>query len=1454
MCTVCGAEEKAPIDRIEIDIHETDQYGLCHFTVVDSKSLESIADASVFITTEKDGENTFTTDEQGKLSVVLPAEKVSVSVYAENYHVRNLKYTIKPGEQDIPLIGISNDEIVSATLSSEPMTLEQAKQAGIDVSDESNQQIWKWELKLVFTAHLEWEFEYYTVDGKVIPGAVPGGSTSGISTVPTAPVVRSTGFVEHKDEFSTNIGVRPAMKLNRFGYTRGDTLSFGSYPQQRVADEDTVRALNALVQQWKPYAIYAGNGNLYSAKPIEGMTYADVTLAGVRYRAVRFSQYRPHATYEPAGRIHSFQDENAYEADTVYWFRYSPIEWTVLQQQEDGVLVLTNRAIDSQSYDLVQDHITYEDADIRQWLNEDFYDAAFTATEQKSILTSKVDLNEFGSVYVYDKLFLLSEDDVYSEEYGFFYKEINEDGIEVQQTNWELLCARGTDYAAALGIHDPVYEENPYEAYWLRDFIYSGGSGMSGSGGMIRLYGRGGSGGGSGPGIYVPAYIDIGSPELFYLVIWGEVRWVKEMFDVEMVVVNNSNIETDTVESTATLHLPDGLSLAAMKQGGQTLSQTVLPVGAGQSQSVHWYVRGDKQGDYTVTAALDGMIMPGEETFSYQYTCTNAMHVYAGSAMHMTFTIPEAAYEGFDYVVKIELENVSDKTLYGVSSKITDVFQYDSYYMEGDPKGLYYHAKGGEKVPWQQGYAEKFEPGDKIILEMSSNILFHSRQIDEMLKGIVDNVEKYKKMYDYCQDLMDIGSALTDVLTAAGDGIDAVLDASAALLPQAKVQGYIALGYALEQLGEAISDVSPGIASAVATRIMNSDTYQTLLKMTNQNQDPDAVSLSECTALTAQINTILRSLAENQQDDPFELIRNVVSILPVRFCLEHYYVSTRDGSTTTIPSSVIITPVTSPYKGVFNTGKILYNSVIAAMGKMDVDAIYRFFGAPDDPTGYGNACEYLKTVVNQYHALNVRVGERDTRVRAWVVPAKANGVRAKAAALPADGTTYSDGWFELYAEENDTAKIVDGKLEFIGNATLKVKALSLTGGTLYVDLGGATIQEFEIEPVEEHVCAGSRWTSILSPTAESAGYSALYCDKCDDLLDFRADTLCTEHTFDDWTVETAPTCEENGSETRICSVCGYTESRLTAASGHIPDDWMVVRTATAAQDGLREQRCTVCDTVLHSEAIPFVAMEKMVFDEPEVSVETDGEAKLNITITPSNATQQKLIWTTDHPEILTVDENGVVTPHTTGTATVTVQTEDGSFSAVCVVTVRVKQYNVQWIIDGTVKTETYTPGEPIRVPANPTKDGFTFKGWTPAVPATMPVNDMSFKAMFEKIPDPIIKIHNYTSSRTVDYRTTLTFTAEVTNTAPDASVHWFINGQDKGASDTYTEKEAKATFTVQAKYMKGTTVLAESETETVNVKTSFFAKLVAFFRALFGRLPKVVQEYLGIEIIERVLS
>ncbi len=70
-----------------------------------------------------------------------------------------------------------------------------------------------------------------------------------------------------------------------------------------------------------------------------------------------------------------------------------------------------------------------------------------------------------------------------------------------------------------------------------------------------------------------------------------------------------------------------------------------------------------------------------------------------------------------------------------------------------------------------------------------------------------------------------------------------------------------------------------------------------------------------------------------------------------------------------------------------------------------------------------------------------------------------------------------------------------------------------------------------------------------------------------------------------------------------------------------------------------------------------------------------------------------------------------------------------------------KLYTANFLVDGTaVSTKQYHEGETIVKPSDPVKEGYTFKGWTPSVPATMPAQDMTFTAVFEKSPDPVGKV------------------------------------------------------------------------------------------------------------------
>ena len=74
-------------------------------------------------------------------------------------------------------------------------------------------------------------------------------------------------------------------------------------------------------------------------------------------------------------------------------------------------------------------------------------------------------------------------------------------------------------------------------------------------------------------------------------------------------------------------------------------------------------------------------------------------------------------------------------------------------------------------------------------------------------------------------------------------------------------------------------------------------------------------------------------------------------------------------------------------------------------------------------------------------------------------------------------------------------------------------------------------------------------------------------------------------------------------------------------------------------------------------------------DKDSLSLEVGESDTLTATITPSNATDQNVTWSSDNQNIATV-ENGKVTATGEGTATITVTTEDGDKTATCTVTVK----------------------------------------------------------------------------------------------------------------------------------------------------------------------------------------
>ena len=64
-----------------------------------------------------------------------------------------------------------------------------------------------------------------------------------------------------------------------------------------------------------------------------------------------------------------------------------------------------------------------------------------------------------------------------------------------------------------------------------------------------------------------------------------------------------------------------------------------------------------------------------------------------------------------------------------------------------------------------------------------------------------------------------------------------------------------------------------------------------------------------------------------------------------------------------------------------------------------------------------------------------------------------------------------------------------------------------------------------------------------------------------------------------------------------------------------------------------------------------------------------------------------------------------------------------------------ESYKATYVVDGTTYKEyDVTFGAEVTKPADPAKEGYLFAGWTPSVPSTMPAEDLTFTAEWEKVP------------------------------------------------------------------------------------------------------------------------
>lgn len=256
----------------------------------------------------------------------------------------------------------------------------------------------------------------------------------------------------------------------------GDIIEYGNYPQSVVTSSAVVSKLNALAKNWMSYGYYLGKGSDDDGqmKSENYMQYADVMLDGTRYRAVKFTEYRPYGTGRGGESYESNQDDNGYKANTVYYFKYEPVRWLILDPASG--LVMCESIIDSQPYNsyvittgsaktgysywgntaksIYANNYYY--SSLRKWLNEDFYNTAFNSSQKENIKSTAIKnnassskLTKYDAPSSNDKIFLLSVTDVKNKAFGF--------------SSDSTRRAKGTDYAKCQGLW--VCEDAPDTGY-----------------------------------------------------------------------------------------------------------------------------------------------------------------------------------------------------------------------------------------------------------------------------------------------------------------------------------------------------------------------------------------------------------------------------------------------------------------------------------------------------------------------------------------------------------------------------------------------------------------------------------------------------------------------------------------------------------------------------------------------------------------------------------------------------------------------------------------------------------------------------------------------------------------------------------------------------------------------------------------------------------------------------
>lgn len=202
-----------------------------------------------------------------------------------------------------------------------------------------------------------------------------------------------------------------------------------------------------------------------------------------------------------------------------------------------------------------------------------------------------------------------------------------------------------------------------------------------GRGGILGGSG-GGGGGGGGACIESPSSSGLttvcskwsdeaGAPIVTAMRLPARATFLKEFYRLTVTVTNLAAPGISLANGHAAVQVPSGMSLA-LTPTPQRATRSVPDIPGGETETLDWILRGDREGEYHVGVSYAASLEPFGTAIRLEGETEEPIKVWGASALRLRVDLDDAAREGYPYTAFVELENVADVPVYNPTIELLD--------------------------------------------------------------------------------------------------------------------------------------------------------------------------------------------------------------------------------------------------------------------------------------------------------------------------------------------------------------------------------------------------------------------------------------------------------------------------------------------------------------------------------------------------------------------------------------------------------------------------------------------------------------------------------------------------------------------------------------------------------------------------------------------------------------